>query len=48
MHVDACEFALQELSRKRGLRGKLVLALRSLFSTTQVEKGGGADGARHL
>ena len=46
MHVDVAEFAVQELARKRGLFGKLVLALRAMFSITKVEKGSWADGAR--
>jgi hypothetical protein len=48
MHVDVAEFAVQELARKRGLFGKLVLALRAMFSITKVEKGSWADGARGL
>jgi hypothetical protein len=46
MHVDVGEFAVRELARERGLFGRLILALRAVFSITRTEKGSWVHGAR--
>jgi hypothetical protein len=48
VHVDVGEFAVLTLAKERGLLGRLVLALRTMFSVTKTETGSWADGARSL
>ena len=47
MHVDVGQFAVQTLATERSLFGRLVLALRRMFSAPKGE-GSWADGARGL
>jgi hypothetical protein len=46
MHVDIGKFAMATLAKERGLFGRLILALRAMFSVPKMEKGSWADGAR--
>lgn len=48
MRVDVAEFTIQELAEKRGRFAKIILAVRTLFSITKMEKGSWAQGARGL
>jgi len=48
MHVDVGEFAVQTLAKERGLLGRLILALRTMFSVPKMETGSWAEGARGL
>ena len=48
MHRESDEFIIDALRKNRGLVGRLVLALRVLFSVPKVENGSWADGARGL
>jgi hypothetical protein len=47
MHVDVGKFAVQTLAKERSLFGRLVLALRRMFSAPKGE-GSWVDGARGL
>jgi hypothetical protein len=48
MHRESDEFIIDALRKKRGLVGRLVLALRVLLSVPKLENSSWADGARGL